>query len=201
MGLATICLEKGWLLTEEDFFAPTRCGVGASLEEDASGDEPAPKSKAEAMRAAKASVEALKMRTSSVFVAATKFLADIDVINGIRIILHAGRAQWTGFNELIGDLATPEKSLELAQRWARQEWLQPLNNTLACLTDVPGLITCGFQVDFKVEEVRAMSEDSSRSATKTPWRGGLGVSSTASSRSGRAVWRSVLSITLSSSRA
>ena len=112
------------------------------------------------MRAAKARVEALKMRTANVFVAATKLLADIDVINGIRIILHAGRAQWTGFNELVGDLTTHEKSLELAQRWARQEWLQPLNNTLACLTDVPGLITCGFQVDFKMEEVRAISEDS-----------------------------------------
>ena len=48
------------------------------------------------------------MRTANVFVAATKLLADIDVINGIRIILHAGRAQWTGFNELVGDLTTPE---------------------------------------------------------------------------------------------
>ena len=160
MVLATLCLEKGWLLTEEDLFAPTRCGVEASLEKDASGDKPAPKSKAEAMRAAKAKVEALKMRTANVFVAATKLLADIDVINGIRIILHAGRAQWTGFNELVGDLTTPAKSLALAQRWARQEWLQPLNNTLACLTDVRGLIACGLRADFKVEEVRAMSEDS-----------------------------------------
>ena len=160
MVLATLCLEKGWLLTEEDLFAPTRCGVEASLEKDASGDKPAPKSKAEAMRAAKARIEALKMRTANVFVAATKLLADIDVINGIRIILHAGRAQWTGFNELVGDLTTPAKSLALAQRWARQEWLQPLNNTLVCLTDVRGLLACGFHADFKVEEVRAMSEDS-----------------------------------------
>jgi len=42
MVLATLCLEKGWLLTEEDLFAPTRCGVEASLEKDASGDKPAP---------------------------------------------------------------------------------------------------------------------------------------------------------------
>ena len=130
-----------------------------SCEEDASGDKLAPKSKAEALRSAKAKVDALKMRTANVFVAATKLLADIDVINGIRIILHAGRAQWTGFNELVGDLTTPAKSLALAQRWARQEWLQPLNGTVACLTDVRGLIGCGFHADFKVEEVRAMSED------------------------------------------
>ena len=160
MVLATLCLEKGWLLTEEDLFAPTGCGVEASLEKDASGDKPAPKSKAEAMRAAKARIEALKMRTANVFVAATKLLADIDVIHGIRIILHAGRAQWTGFNEHAGDLTTPAKSLALAQRWARQERLQPLNNTLVCLTDVRGLLACGFHADFKVEEVRAMSEDS-----------------------------------------
>ena len=140
MVLATLCLEKGLLVAEEDLFAPTRCGVEASLEKDASGDKPAPKSKAEAVRSAKAKIEALRMRTANVFVAATKLLADIDVINGIRIILHAGRAQWTGFNELVGDLTTPEKSLALAQSWARQEWLQPLNNTLACLTDVPGLM-------------------------------------------------------------
>ena len=151
---------EGWLLIEEDLFAPTRCGVEASFEKDASGDKPAPTSKAEALRSAKARVEASKMRTANVFVAATKLLADIDVINGIRIILHAGRAQWTGFNELVGDLTTPAKSLALAQRWARQEWLQPLNNTLACLTDVRGLIACGLRADFKVEEVRAMSEDS-----------------------------------------
>ena len=42
MVLATLCLEKGWLLIEEDLFAPTRCGVEASLEKDASGDKPAP---------------------------------------------------------------------------------------------------------------------------------------------------------------
>ena len=111
------------------------------------------------MRAANARIEALKMRTANLFVAATKLLADIDVINGIRIILHAGRAQSTGFAKLVDDLTTPAKSLALAQRWARQEWLQPLNNTLACLTDVRGLIGCGFHADFKVEEVRAMSED------------------------------------------
>ena len=34
-----------------------------------------------------------------------------------------------------------------------------MNDTLACLTDVRGLIGCGFHADFKVEEVRAMSED------------------------------------------
>ena len=66
------------------------------------------------------------MRLANVLVTATKLLADIDVINGIRIILHAGRAQWTGFNPLIGDLTTPAESLALAQRWARQERLQPL---------------------------------------------------------------------------
>ena len=159
MVLATLCLEKGWVLTEEDLFAPTRCGVETSCEKDASGDKLAPKSKAEALRVAKAKVEALKMRTANLFVAATKLLADIDVINGIRIILHAGRAQSTGFAKLVDDLTTPAKSLALAQSWARQEWLQPLKDTLACLTDVRGLIGCGFHADFKVEEVRAMSED------------------------------------------
>ena len=35
-----------------------------------------------------------------------------------------------------------------------------MNNTLACLTDVRGLIACGLRADINVEEVRAMSEDS-----------------------------------------
>ena len=43
------------------------------------------------------------------------------------------------------------------------------------------------QADFKVDDVRAICLDSPRSATTTPWRGGLGVWLTASSRS-RYLW-------------
>ena len=105
-------------------------------------------------------MEALKQRTANTFVAATRLLADIDVVNGIRIILHANHAQWTAFNEMVSDLTTPSKTLVFAQRWARQEWLQSLNNTLECLTDARGLVRCGLRADFKVEEVRAQSVES-----------------------------------------
>ena len=50
--LSSLCLDKGWLVTEEDLFATTRCGVEVSGDKSASGDEPAPQSKAAALRVA-----------------------------------------------------------------------------------------------------------------------------------------------------
>ena len=46
--MSDLCIDKGWILTKEDLFSPTRCGV------DKSGEKPAIKSKAEALRKAKA---------------------------------------------------------------------------------------------------------------------------------------------------
>ena len=45
--LSALCLEKGLILTEEDLFAPTRCGVNLS------GDKPEVKSKADAVKKTK----------------------------------------------------------------------------------------------------------------------------------------------------
>ena len=86
-------MDKGWLVTEEDLFATTRCGVEVSGDKPASGDGPAPQSKAAALRGARAKVEVLKKRAANSLVAATRLLADIDVVSGIRIIVHANHAQ------------------------------------------------------------------------------------------------------------
>ena len=95
--LACLCMSKGWILTEEDLFSGTRLGASSC------GDKPDPKSKASGVKDANAKLEALKNRQQNNMVVATKLLADVDVINGIRLILHAGKSQWTGFNQLIKD--------------------------------------------------------------------------------------------------
>ena len=71
----------------------TQCGVEGSGDKPASGEGPAPQSKAAALRWAKATVEALKKRAANMFVAATRLRADIDVVNGIRINIHANLAR------------------------------------------------------------------------------------------------------------
>ena len=55
--MSDLCIDKGWILTEEDLFSPTRCGV------DKSGEKPAIKSKAEAFRKSKATVDAVVNRS------------------------------------------------------------------------------------------------------------------------------------------
>jgi hypothetical protein len=162
--LSSLCLEKGWIVTEEDLFSTTRMGADAygDKPDNQSGDKPATTSKAAAHRCAKAKLDALKARTANTFVAATKLLCDIDVINGIRVILHGSKAQWTGFNAMVSDLTSPAKTLSFNLRWSQQEWLEPLKGTLRCLTDIPGLVRCGFECDFKIDAVNKMKLDSAR---------------------------------------
>ena len=91
-------MSKGWILTEEDLFAGTRLGATSC------GEKPGVTSKASALRDATAKLKSLKHRQQNNMVTATKLLADVDVINGIRLIFLAGKSQWTGFNQLMKDL-------------------------------------------------------------------------------------------------
>jgi hypothetical protein len=149
--LASLCLKKGWILTEEDLFAPTRLGATSS------GDKPAPKSKAAAVRDATAKLEALKNRQVNVVVSATKLLADVDVVNGFRLLLLAGRSQWTGFNAAISQLTSPDKCLAHCISWANWGWLNDLENCNDCLADATGLNRCGIDTDFSVREMRGLT--------------------------------------------
>ena len=151
--LASLCIDKGWLVTEEDLFATTRCGAQSC------GDKP-DSSKSAAVQGAKAKLEALKQKTQNTLVTATRLLCDVDVLNGIRIILHGTRAQWFGFSRMVEDLTTSERCLEFAQRWSQQAWLNSLKETLECLTDVEGLSTCGFQTNVTTAEAAELGPDS-----------------------------------------
>ena len=152
--LATLCQDKGWITTDEDLFATTRCGL------DLSGEKPDPKSKAAAVKGAKAKLEALKNRSANTITAATKLCADIDVINGIRIILLGSRPAWSSYNDLMDSLTTPQKCLEHVQAWSQSVWLRPLEKTLECLTDLDGLARCGIRTDFKTADLRELGAES-----------------------------------------
>lgn len=150
MVLAMVCLNKGWLTTEEDLYASTRCGTTAY------GDKPDPNSKKEAVKGAKAKLESLKQRSANTIVAATRLLNDIDVINGIRIILHCSKAEWTAFNEAIAELTTPEKSLAFCQNWSQSGWLQSLMKTMDSLSDMDGLSRCGIKNSFDASKAQGL---------------------------------------------
>ena len=147
--MGNACLNKGWVVTAEDLFAPTSCGAMC-------GDKPAPTSKAAAFRSAKAKLDNLKKRTQNTFVAATKLICDDDVINGIRILLHGTRAQYFAFSHLVKYLTSPEKSLAFAQQWAESSWLGSLKETLLCLQDTLGLSRCGLVTTFLSSEVAGL---------------------------------------------
>lgn len=149
--LASLCLKKGWIVTEEDLFAPTRLGATAS------GDKPAPKSKAAGVRDAKKKLEDLKNRQQNTMVAASKLLVDVDVINGFRMLLLAGRSQWTGFNALISQLTSPDKCLAHSISWANWGWLASLEDLNDCMTDAMGLSRCGIETDFSVRGVQGLT--------------------------------------------
>ena len=104
--LANLCMDKGWIVTEEDLFASTRLGVDSNC-----GDKPAPKSKACAVESARAKLNKLKERTGNTLSTAARLCADVDVVNGIRIILHATKAQWSGFTDMPLKLTSPEQCL------------------------------------------------------------------------------------------
>ena len=148
--LASLCMKKGWILTKEDLFAGTRLGASSC------GDKPAPKSKAAAVRDAQAKVDALRKRQQNVMVAATKLLADVDVVNGFRMLMLAGESQWTGFNKLINALTSPAKCLAHSISWAKWEWLEPLERCNDCLGDATGLNRCGIDTDFSVAQVQGL---------------------------------------------
>ena len=149
--LASLCMKKGWILTSEDLFAPT--GLGATR----SGDKPAPKSKAAGVRDAKQKLEALKKRQENNMVAATKLISDADVLNGFRVMLLAGKSQWTGFNAAISQLTSPEKCLAQSISWAQWGWLDTLEKCGDCMSDAVGLNRCGIDTDFSVREVQGLS--------------------------------------------
>jgi hypothetical protein len=149
--LASLCMKKGWVLTEEDLFAPTRLGA-TSL-----GEKPAPKSKAAGVRDANNKLEALKKRQQNNMVAATKLVADVDVINGFRVLLLAAKSQWTGFNALISQLTSPEKCLAHSISWAQWGWLSDLEKCDDCLSDAMGLNRCGIDTNFSVKETEGLT--------------------------------------------
>ena len=151
--MADLCIDKGWILTEEDLFSPTRCGVSTS------GEKPAVKSKADAIRKAKAKVETLMKRSRNTFVTATKLICDIDVIHGINIIQHGSSAQWTEFNKLYESLTSAKETLAHCQRWASSEWVSGLEKTYVCLRDTVGLRRCGIETDYKAWELDRLTKD------------------------------------------
>ena len=110
---------------------------------DKSGEKPAIKSKAEAFRKAKATVDALVNRSRNTMVTATKLICDVDVVRGINIIQHGSRGQWTAFNKLFDTLTSTKETLQHCQCWAQSGWLLGMKETLACLTDTAGLRKCG----------------------------------------------------------
>ena len=104
--MSDICIDNGWILTEEDLVSPTQCGV------DKSGEKPAIKSKADGVRRAKAKVNALMNRSRNTLVAATKLICDVDVIRCIAILLHGSKGvdlvQWAlrDFDVISGNAST-----------------------------------------------------------------------------------------------
>jgi hypothetical protein len=102
-------------------------------------------------------LEALKKRQENNMVAATKLLADVDVVNGFRVLLLAGRSQWSGFNALIGQLTTPRKCLEHCISWAFWGWLDSLRECNACMADATGLSRCGIEIDFTLQSMQGLS--------------------------------------------
>ena len=148
--LASLCLSKGWILTEEDLFASTRLGATSC------GDKPAPKSKAAGVRDAQAKLDALKQRQRNTLVSATKLICDVDVVNGFRMLLHAGRSQWTGFNALTSALTTPESCLKHWISWSQWGWLDSLIDCNDCLSDCTGLRRCGIETDFTKHQLAHM---------------------------------------------
>jgi len=104
-------------------------------------------------------------RQQNNMVAATKLMADIDVVNGFRVMLLAGRSQWTGFNTLVNELTTPEKCLACAISWANWGWLDSLRECQSCLADAVGLSRCGIETDFTIAEVHGMNLQSVEAGT------------------------------------
>ena len=149
--MADLCIDKGWLLTEEDLFSPTRCGASSG------GDKPDPKSKADAIRKAQAKVQALMARSKNTFVTATKLICDVDVVHGINIIQHGSRAQWTEFNKLYETLTSAKETLAHCQRWASSEWVSGLERSFLCLSDTVGLRRCGIETDYKAWQLDGLS--------------------------------------------
>ena len=145
--MSSLCFDKGWILTEEDLFSPTRCGA------ETSGEKPAIKSKAEGVRRAKAKVDALMNRSRNTLVVATKLICDVDVVRGIAILLHGSKGEWTSFNGLCETLTSSAETLRHCQSWAQSGWLAGLKVTLSCLTDLTGLHKCGIDTDFKEFEI------------------------------------------------
>ena len=136
--MSALCMQKGWITTCEDLFASTRL-----LKVD-DGVKPDPKSKAEAVRAAKQKLEALRARTQNTMVTATRLLCDDDVVAGIRLVLHATEAQHFAFCKLVKEFKGTQSTLKAWQGWAAQEWLGWLTGTLQCLDNTVGLQRCGF---------------------------------------------------------
>jgi len=151
--MADLCIDKGWLLTEEDLFSPTRCGASTC------GEKPAVKSKADACRKARAKVDALMNRSRNTFVTATKLICDVDVVVGINIIQHGSRAQWTEFNKLYDTLTSATETIAHCQRWASSEWLSGLAKSYLCLHDTVGLRQCGVETDFKAWQLDRLTLD------------------------------------------
>ena len=103
LTLSALCMQKGWVSTSEDLFASTRL-----LNVD-DGVQPAPKSKAEAVKSAKQKLENLRGRTQNTVVTATRLLCDADVVAGIRLVLHAAEPQHAAFGKLVKEFTSAEK--------------------------------------------------------------------------------------------
>lgn len=155
MVISATCIDKGWIAASEDLFQGCKCNVLSAID---GPPAPKPKSKAAAVRSAKAQVESLKKRSASNMAAAAKAMCDIDVINGTRLMALGARANVKEFKRVLVELTSPEKAAASSQQWASWSWLEPLKATYVDAMDIEALGRCGFRVTFTASMLRPTPE-------------------------------------------
>ena len=155
MVISATCIDKAWIATSEDLFQGCKCNVLSGM---GGSPAPKPKSKAAAVRSAKAQVESLKKRSASNMAACAKAMCDIDVINGVRLMALGARANVKEFKRILVELTSPEKTAALSQGWASWSWLEPLKATYVDAMDIEALSRCGFRVTFTASMLRRTPE-------------------------------------------
>ena len=157
MAITSVCLNKGLIPTSEDLFAGSR---GMSLKD--CGAQPAPKSKAAAVRNAKAKLDALKKKHQHHIAAAAVLMCDLDCVRGSRLLALGTRASHREFNDGLQALKSPESSAKQCQQWTQWSWLFYLKEAFKSLSDTQELGRCGMTTTFRraiVADARADSPE------------------------------------------
>jgi hypothetical protein len=158
LGFAQVCISRGIIKTEEDLFAKTRV-ASSSI-----GAKPAEfKSRAAALRAAKNQVKALQDRTKGIVEAATKLMADEDVINGIMIMFVCVKPVWTEFklfSTAAEGISSEEQVAALSLKWCKYSWMDALKKTFGKLSATDDLAMCGLDLDLTKNKMGKIALDS-----------------------------------------